>query len=274
MKKNKKYLLIAHYHQEGLIRKDLVNLIKLFNKHFEKIIFISTKLKSIEKKKIIKYSKIITRPNYGYDFYSYKVGINHLLTKDIKKTENKTIYFMASSVLYLRPQKLLNELMKIKIVEDNIYGLTKSWEIQEHLQSDLFFFPANLLDKNLFLNWWKNIKKFKTRQIIINKYELGLSIVCNKLKIKINALFQKNIKDYPFSLKNKLKNKFKNIFYRQNKIYKKNPTHYYWEEKYKQFGTIKIELLKINPHKINLNRLNKYFNKKIIAKLKKDCYEN
>ena len=76
-----KYLLIAHFHQNGLIRSDLVNLIKLFNKSFNQIIFVSTNLKNSEKKKIDKFAKIITRPNYGYDFYSWKVGLNYLKKK-------------------------------------------------------------------------------------------------------------------------------------------------------------------------------------------------
>ena len=48
----KKYLLIAHYHKDGQIRSDLVNLIKLFSKSFEKIIFVSTKLSFSEKKRL------------------------------------------------------------------------------------------------------------------------------------------------------------------------------------------------------------------------------
>jgi hypothetical protein len=39
----KKYLLIAHFHQNGLIRSDLVNLIRLFSKSFSQVIFISKK---------------------------------------------------------------------------------------------------------------------------------------------------------------------------------------------------------------------------------------
>jgi len=37
----KKYLLIAHYHKDGQIRSDLVNLIKLFSKSFEKNVILS-----------------------------------------------------------------------------------------------------------------------------------------------------------------------------------------------------------------------------------------
>ena len=49
---NKKYLIIAHYHKKGQIRSDIVNLIKLFSRSFEKIIFVSTNLNLSEKKKL------------------------------------------------------------------------------------------------------------------------------------------------------------------------------------------------------------------------------
>ena len=85
MKKNKN-LLIAHYHKSGEIRDDLVKFITESKKSFNKIIFISTKLKKSEHKKINKYAKIISRPNFGYDFYSYKIGIKELLqNKNIKE---------------------------------------------------------------------------------------------------------------------------------------------------------------------------------------------
>jgi len=50
MKLSEKYLVIAHYHKTGLIRDDLVNLIKNFKNSFDKILFISTKLKISERK--------------------------------------------------------------------------------------------------------------------------------------------------------------------------------------------------------------------------------
>ena len=53
-----KYLIIAHYHSGGLIRKDLVELVKHFNREFTKILFISTKLNFDEKKKLINMQKL------------------------------------------------------------------------------------------------------------------------------------------------------------------------------------------------------------------------
>jgi len=84
LKKNKS-LLIAHYHSKGKIREDLCNFIKKASKSFKKIILISTKLNKNEKKKIDKFALIICRPNYGYDFYSYKVGLEKLFKENKKK---------------------------------------------------------------------------------------------------------------------------------------------------------------------------------------------
>ena len=98
------YLIIAHYHSEGIIRSDIVELIKHSSKYFEKIFLISTNLKKSEKKKLIKYATILIRPNYGYDFYSYKIGIE-LVLKNEKDFNDKGIFLINSSVLFLKPNK-------------------------------------------------------------------------------------------------------------------------------------------------------------------------
>ena len=265
-----KYLIIAHYHSDRHIRKDLVELVKHFNREFTKILFISTKLNFDEKKKINKYAKIIVRPNYGYDFYSYKVGIKYLLDNEKKLNDNKLIFLMASSLMYFNPIKLLKEFNKIKKIHNKVYTLSKSWEIQEHFQSDIFIFSINLFKNKFFLKWWQQIRKFKSRQLIINKYELGFTEMIRKLDIEGNALFKENILNFPNNLKKKIMIKIRNLFFKENKIYKKNPTHYYWEKIFKKFGLIKIELIKSNPHKINMANLNKYFKTEEIKKIKKD----
>jgi len=271
----KKYLLIAHYHKDGQIRSDLVNLIKLFSKSFEKIIFVSTKLSFSEKKKIKRFAYIITRPNYGYDFYSWKVGINFIQNKFYDDFDKRKILFLLpSSLLYLKPQKLLKEFNKIKNFENRVLCLSKSWEICEHIQSDLLIFSLNLLKQKKFLNWWNNIKKFKSRQIIIYKYEIGLSKFLDKQNIKTVPIFDENIKDFPTNLIRLLKLRVFNIFFKVRRIYKKNPTHFYWKSIYKKFGLIKIELIKSNPHNVEIRDFKKIFRGKNNSKLLLEAINN
>ena len=274
MGSEKKFLLLAHYHQNGLIRKDLSNLIKISKNYFEEIILISTKLKRSEKKKLPSSIKIIIRPNYGYDFYSYKVGINYLLKKYKKDLTKKSLVCMASSLFYINPKKLLEKIKKNKNKDNYFYSLTKSWEIQEHLQLDIFLFSMKLFRNKPFLKWWKNIKKFKSRNIIIKKYELGLTLFLKKISINIDTLFKDNVNDYPSKINEIIIRKIINIFYKRVKVYKKNPTHFYWEKIYKNFGIIKIDLIKSNPHEVDIVKLKNYFTKKQLKNLNQEAKKN
>ena len=267
------YLIIAHYHQNGQLRSDLVNLIKLFHNDFKNIIVISTNLKNIEIKKIKKYATIITRENLGYDFYSYKVGIDYLKKKLKKKFYDKNkILLLPSSLLFLKPKKLLINFKKINDLENKVYGLTKSWEICEHLQSELFIFSSLLFNNKSFSNWWGKIKKIKSKQLIIYKYEIGFSNFLEKINIDRVPLFLKNIKNFPSSRVEFIKMKILNIFFKKQKIYKKNPMHFYWEDIYKKFGFIKIELIKYNPHNVNIKKLKNIFKNK--KKIKEEALNN
>ena len=79
---------------------------------------------------------------------------------------------------------------------------------------------------------------------------------------KLCAMFSKNINIYPKNIIQKIKLRYKEVLYRQKKIYKKNPTNYFWKDFYTQFGLIKIELLKLNPKNIDLADLIKIIKKK------------
>jgi len=272
---NENYLIIAHYHREGLIRKDIVNLIKFLNKFFTQIIFVSTNLKSKEKAKINKYTKIITRENLGYDFYSYKVGINYLKNKFKKKfAEENRIVLLPSSLLYLNPKRLMSQFERIKKFDNRVFGLSKSWEICEHLQSELYVFSSSLFKNKSFKSWWSKIKKIKSKQQVIYEYEIGFSNFLKKEKIGRTPLFIDNVKNYPSTKIKLLKQKLKNVFLKKNKIYKKNPVHFYWREIYKKFGIIKIELIKANPHKVNIDDFKSIFKNKIYNKYRLEALKN
>lgn len=271
----KKSLIIAHYHRDGLLRDDLIRLIKHFKKNFSQIVFVSTKLKKSESQKINNFVKVITRANFGYDFYSYKVGIEYLKKKLKKKFDkNDIICLFPSSLIYAKPEKLLNKIEKIKKFDNCVFGLSKSWEIKEHLQSEMFIFSMNLFNKKSFSKWWTNIKKFKSRQIIIFNYEIGFSEFLSKEKIEKKTLFTKNINDYPNGIIKLIKQKLLNIFFKEKKIYKKNPLHFYWKEIYDEFGVLKIELLKANPHNIDMSIIRKRLSLKLFNKFKKDSMNN
>ena len=67
MRKKLNYLIFAHYHTKGIIRKDIIDFLKKLNFFFDRVVFVSTKLNIKEKIKLPKFVNIIIRKNIGYD---------------------------------------------------------------------------------------------------------------------------------------------------------------------------------------------------------------
>lgn len=258
---NHKALIIAHYHERGILRNDTIKFINSAKKSFKKIILVSTNLKKKELCKIDKTIKIIIRQNIGYDFYSYREGIIYLLKNELNIF--KKIYLMNTSFLCLNIKIFLKRILSASINNKVFVGITKSYEIHEHIQSYLLIIDKKLFLNSGFLDWFKKMKPINKRQAVIEKYELGLSKLILDSNFSISSLFKKNLIIY---WKYKF-NFFGKVFYIKRKRDKKNPMHFYYKEIYNDFGIIKIELLKKNPFRINFYKLNKIFANKKIKKL-------
>jgi len=255
---NYKALIVAHFHEKGILRNDTINLINLAKNSFKKIIVISTNLKRKELNKIDKSVKVIIRPNIGYDFYSYREGIIYLLKNELDLF--KKIYLMNTSFLCLNIKIFLKRILSASINNKVFVGITKSYEIHEHIQSYLLIIDKKLFLNSTFIYWFKKMKPINKRQNVIEKYELGLSKLILDMSFSISSLFKKNLiiyEKYKFNF-------FGKVFFLKKKRDKKNPMHFYYKEIYNEFGIIKIELLTKNPFKIDLYNIKKIFvNKKI-----------
>lgn len=262
MSQDEKYLVFAHYHSNGLIRKDILNFINESKKYFTKIVFVSTKIKIKELSKISKKIKVIKRKNTGYDFYSYKVGWEYLNTILKNNFDNKKLYFVNSSVLFINPKKIIRSINKINVKKNEFWGLSRSLELTDHIQSYFFFFSAGLFkNKNIF-SWWKKIKPLDVHYKIILKYELGLSKLMLNNDIYLKSIYKRNINLKTNNIFKKIAQRFNEIFLKTPKYYKKDPTHYFWDDFYKLFGIVKIRLVKDNDEKYNLKKLNQLLKKK------------
>jgi len=263
VKKKSNYLIFAHYHSKGLLRKDIINFLKKLNFFFDSIVFVSTKLNAEEKFKLPKFVKIITRKNIGYDFYSYKIGLNYFFKKNSKlKSDNRNLFFINSSILFVDCNKLSKVMKSIKVKDNQFCGITKSYELTEHVQSYFFYFSSSMFKNKNILNWWKNIRALNKRQQIIDKYELGLSKIMKKNNFRLCSIFTKNLNLKKTNLFHKIKQRYREIFYKDIKLYKKNPMNYFWKDIYWKFGLLKIELIKTNPKNIDISKAKKILKKK------------
>ena len=271
MSQDEKYLIFAHYHSDGLIRKDVRSFLTECKKYFKKIVFVSTKVNQKELNKISKNIKIIKRKNIGYDFYSYKIGLEYIRKISKNNFDNKKLYFINSSILFVDPKKIIKSINKIYIKQNEFWGLSRSFELTDHIQSYFFFFSTKLFENENILKWWKKIKPLNIHHKIIFKYELGLSKLMIKNNIQLKSIYKKNINLKTNNIFKKTAQRFDEIFLKTPKYYKKDPTHYFWNDFYKLFGIVKIRLIKENDKKYNLTRLYKILK---VKKILKDALNN
>jgi lipopolysaccharide biosynthesis protein len=133
--------------------------------------------------------RVFIRENRDYDFWSYRQGIFELL----RDGYCGTITLLNSSFVATDSTKLL------KIIKENecfgISGAVISDEKHLHLQSWALNFSKTIIGNSEFLTWWRDMVQIDDREIVKEKYEIGLSQFLLKRGFQIKCwidLQQKN----------------------------------------------------------------------------------
>ena len=232
--KKNRALIIAHYHRDGKIRSDTLDFLNACDHEFERIIFVSTKLQDEERKKIPQYVECHVRDNIGYDFFSYRLGIEKLLDHDVDK-EIQQITIMNTSFLIFDTKNFLQKYFNEGLGQADFYGLTMHYGSREHshLQSFLLTFNKQLLRDYRFTNWWRKMIPFEEKSLLIKKYEIGLSKYLEDIGYKLNPVF-------PIDLRSGYA----------------DPMHGSFLEILEKFSILKIGLIVLNPFKLSLSSIN------------------
>ncbi|WP_457743350.1 rhamnan synthesis F family protein [Sulfurimonas sp.] len=113
--------------------------------------------------------EVIKRKNIGYDFYSYKVGLQYL---DLSLYD-ELIICNDSSFGPLIP--MINIFEQMNNQECDFWGITDSNLIAYHLQSYFLVFKKKSLYSDVFKHFWNDLKILDDKQDIIEQYEVGMS---------------------------------------------------------------------------------------------------
>lgn len=263
---NKIAFVIAHYHPKGHLTKNLFDHIKYIHRFAYHITFVSTKLSVIDSKRLQPYAHVIVRQNTGYDFYSYKMGLNAIThISDVKH-----LIFFNSSFLTTHPSKLYKKYLS-SITDHGLYGISSCSAPRYHIQSYFFsFFGKQIIQSKAFDEWWGNIESINDRETVIQKYEVGMTQWFLAQHFKIKPLFEPNAFEkliilyryfrlHHLDLSLFLKKSMQYLFRKKRLLLAKdfgcNPTHFLFDRIYKVFSIIKIDLLLKNPTKQNLKTI-------------------
>ena len=95
-------LILAHYDQDGLIDPHVIQALQIYRRLVDRLVVVSTAASSLPPAAANLVDDFVTRPNKGYDFCSWKLGLERLLPH--------------------------HEFDEIVFCNDSVYGPLSKWE--------------------------------------------------------------------------------------------------------------------------------------------------
>lgn len=201
---------------------------------------------------------LIIRPNIGYDFYSYRAGIEYLQSTGI--VDN---LLLINSSIYLESQSRLISMLRhirtnLSVEMPEIWGLTKSRQYFPHLQSFFIIANARVTHSKWWQTWWESVQPKDTKHEIIIDYEIGLSITAVQNNVLLKEVVSPSIISHSLAcmrmiryalLSPSIKGVQRLRLLRSTQNY--NPSHFLASEISNIAGIVKKELVKSNPYKLN-----------------------
>ncbi len=252
-------IVFAHYDCDDLVDEYVYHYLNELNKNAKLLVFISTsKLSDKDISRLSEYcSNIIIRPNIGYDFMSYKVGLesfNHTEFDEIVIC-NDSVYAPLFSL-----EHIFNEMANCSV---DFWGATDNNAYAHHLQSYFIVFKKAVISSAAFKKFWQEVIVLPDKDSIIQKYEVGLSVLLMNNGFRFKPLYNyvpNKIVEFWLRLKRiTFKKMIMKIFalcvgkYDMHKFGTMNNTHFFWKKMLEvNIPFLKIELLRDNPCKIDI----------------------
>lgn len=262
MSKIKRAVVFVHYDRDNLVDEYVYFYLEALQKNTSHLVFVTTsKIPAQDHAKISKYATLIERENVGYDFMSYKVGL-----ESFNYTQYDELLLCNDSVYGpIYPLSVLFETMHTTPCD--FWGITDNNDISYHLQSYFLLFNKSLLLAPAFSRFWANVKVLDDKEEIIQTYEVGLTTYFQNKGFKSAVAI-----DYKVSKRQKIsilikKLTLQKIFHKLSTIMKKeytltrvgkvNATLYFWKALILDYKMpfIKIKLLRENPNNINIDKI-------------------
>ena len=254
-------VVFVHYDRDDIVDDYVYYYLSELRKHCSYLLFVSTaKLQKDDLQKLSTYcSEVMPRENVGYDFMSYKVGLERFAYYEYDEVVlcNDSVYGP------IKPLERLFEEMAHR--ECDFWGITDNTDISYHLQSYFLVFKKNVLRSDAFRKFWHQVEVLDDKNEIIEKYEIGLTgfLQANGFRSSAYTRFQptKRQKLNVFLKKftpGKIVRKTISILAGKDKIKrigKLNATHHFWKELLLsgKMPFIKIELLRDNPMQTDID---------------------
>ena len=252
--------VFVHYDRHNIVDDYVYFYLRELQYNSSYLVFVSTtQLSQEDVITLSKYcSQVIIRENIGYDFMSYKIGLESFdyASYDEVLICNDSVYgpFISLETIFEEMQKK----------GCDFWGMTDNSDMAYHLQSYFLVFRKSVLQSREFYNFWNEVTVLHNKDDLIEQYEVGLSKVLleNGFKSAVYAEYTPTYlqKALVFAKKLTPQKIYGKIFalltkkHQLKRVGRLNTSHYFYKELLLlgKMPFIKIELLRDNPLHINI----------------------
>ena len=249
--------VVAHHHPRGRIPRHCRKLLEAFLALPARVVFVTTQANADELRTLPPAVQVLQRENVGYDFASYRAGIEAL--GDLATFDELVV--LNTSFVCFDPFKLCRRFLEAPRRDVDVLGITSCREVAFHLQSYFVaFLGKEVIGGEAFRNWWRAIEPISERAAVIGTYEIGLSRHFLAAGHRLAAAFAPDSRARFKSLCRWFENRpipdelfvgdAVTLDLRQAEAL--NPTHFLWDHLLHEFGIVKLELLQRNPYGLDL----------------------
>ena len=164
--------VMAHYDATGQVAPHVLRQLDALAAAVDRLMVVSTAsiCDPVVLKEVQQRAELVQRPNFGYDFYSYKTGLD--LIEDLPGYD-LVIICNDSYVGPLRNLGTIIDEMAARPVD--FWGMTRTRRRALHVQSFFVAFRSWVVKSHAFTDFWRAMTPVSDRMEVIKRYELGMS---------------------------------------------------------------------------------------------------
>jgi rhamnosyltransferase len=259
----KRAVVFAHYDRDGIVDPYVHYYLHALRSLSDHLVCVSTAaLSTDETHKLSAYcDHVIVRENEGYDFMSYKTGL-----ESFDHHAFDEVLFCNDSV-YGPLFDLAPIFEKMNKEHCDFWGMTQSNEIAYHLQSYFMLFKSSALHSDAFKRFWNEVRSLPLKEEIIERYEVGLTASLQKAGLTASSyaapqpdLWQKIILAGRKLTPERIFRKLSSLLRGETSLpslHRINITLTFWEELICRSGMpfIKVSLLRDNPNRVPIDHI-------------------
>lgn len=183
--------VMAHYDVAGKLRPHVRGQVEALAASVDKLVVCTaSRLDDESRAWFTERAHLVERANYGYDFFSYKVGLDSvgdLSSYDEVVVCNDTYVFALDSY-----QPIFDAMADRPC---DFWGLTRAERVAPHIQSFFVAFRPWVVSSRTFRTFWETMEPISRRRQVIRRYEIGLSRRLYEAGFESGAYFVENDED-------------------------------------------------------------------------------